>query len=59
GPWNWTDDRSTVVLDGWEGIVAREETPGIWALYYDEDDDHLRQAHGSTGRVAEVGLQRR
>ncbi|KAJ7200755.1 hypothetical protein GGX14DRAFT_536335 [Mycena pura] len=59
GPWDWTDDRGAVVLDGWEGIVAREETPGVWALYYDEDDDHLAQAHGSAGRVAEVELQRR
>ncbi|KAJ6563892.1 hypothetical protein B0H19DRAFT_1139927 [Mycena capillaripes] len=59
GPWDWTEDQSAVMLDGWEGIVAREEEPGVWVLHYDEDDDHLGQAHGISKRVVEVSLQRR
>ncbi|KXS17468.1 hypothetical protein M427DRAFT_110245 [Gonapodya prolifera JEL478] len=40
-PWDWTDDESRVTLEGWEGFVALEKTPGSWVLCYDKDEDHL------------------
>ncbi|KXS17464.1 hypothetical protein M427DRAFT_30295 [Gonapodya prolifera JEL478] len=40
-PWDWTSDGSRVTLEGWEGFVALEETPGCWVLCYDKDEDHM------------------
>jgi len=58
GPWDWTDDRQALTLEGWEGFVALEESPGVWALCYDRNDDHLRGiARGR--RVLECVLERR
>lgn len=36
-----------------------EETPGIWALYFDMDDDGLRKKVGPGRRVLEIELARR
>ncbi|KAJ7621132.1 hypothetical protein FB45DRAFT_1032397 [Roridomyces roridus] len=61
GPWDWTEDEEALVLDDWEGFVVLEEEPGVWALHYDRDDDHLRGVRGDDDprRVIEVGLERR
>jgi hypothetical protein len=57
GPWDWTDDQKAVTIDGWEGFVALEEDPGVWALYYDRDDDHLSSVRGSR-HLLECSLER-
>lgn len=41
GPWDWNDDMGALTLEGWEGFVAVEESTGVWALYFDNNDDHL------------------
>jgi len=58
GPWDWTDDRSGVTLEGWEGFVALEETEGTWVLCYDLQDDHLKSI-GAQGRLVECSLDRK
>ncbi|KNC97971.1 uncharacterized protein SPPG_06960 [Spizellomyces punctatus DAOM BR117] len=57
GPWDWTDDQEGLTIEGWEGFVALEESSEIWALYYDEDDDHLAELRGKR-RVLECMLDR-
>ncbi|EAU85707.1 hypothetical protein CC1G_12264 [Coprinopsis cinerea okayama7 len=57
GPWDWTPDQSAITLEGWEGLVAVEETPGVFFLAYDQNDDHLASL-GEKRRVVEVSLQR-
>ncbi|PVF95417.1 hypothetical protein CPB86DRAFT_827951 [Serendipita vermifera] len=47
GPWDWTQDQSAVTIEGWEGFVAVEESPGVWILCYDRDDDLLESTRGS------------
>ncbi|KAL5411872.1 hypothetical protein PMIN06_005626 [Paraphaeosphaeria minitans] len=56
GEWDWTEDESALMLDGWEGFVAIDEWDGAeednttewgreglrWALYYDIDDNGLK-----------------
>ncbi|KAJ6555439.1 hypothetical protein DFH09DRAFT_1038004 [Mycena vulgaris] len=59
GPWDWTDDRKALLLDDWEGFVALEESPGVWSVHYDRDDDHLRHVRGNTRSVVEISLKRR
>jgi hypothetical protein len=39
GPWDWTDDQKALVLDDWEEFFVLEESPGVWSILYDEDDD--------------------
>lgn len=58
GPWDWTDDQAALLLDGWEGFVALEESPGVWAVCFDRDDDHLRRIRNNR-RVLEIELERR
>ena len=48
-----------MTCEGWEGFCAVEELPGIWALYYDRDDDGLRSKVAMGTRVLEVELTRR
>ncbi|PHH90548.1 hypothetical protein CDD83_3353 [Cordyceps sp. RAO-2017] len=48
-----------MTLEGWEGFVAVEEFPGIWALYFDRDDDGLVGKVPMGTRVLEVELTRR
>jgi len=57
GPWDWTPDQQRVTLDGWEGFVAVEESPGVFYLAYDRDDDGLASL-GLKGRVVECSLRR-
>ena len=48
-----------MTLEGWEGFVAVEEFPGIWALYFDRDDDGLVTKVPMGTRVLEIELTRR
>ncbi|KAF2124452.1 hypothetical protein P153DRAFT_302168 [Dothidotthia symphoricarpi CBS 119687] len=72
GEWDWTEDESNLILDGWEGFVAIDEWDGAdtdpttpwgreglrWALYFDKDDNGLKGKH--KGRdMFEVMLQRK
>lgn len=62
GDFDWTTEEnegSCITLDGWEGFLAVEEDGGKgWALYFDWDDDGLKQK--KKGRKAvEIHLQRR
>ena len=68
GEWDWTEDESDVMLEGWEGFVAvdegaegAEERDGLrWALYFDRDDDGLAGGKKVGGRKrVEVVLKRR
>ncbi|KAJ2976671.1 hypothetical protein NUW58_g8029 [Xylaria curta] len=59
GPFDctWVDQRMT--LEGWEGFVAVEDYPGVWALYFDRDDDGLATKVPMGTRVLDIELTRR
>lgn len=59
GPFDCTRQDRRMTLEGWEGFVAVEEFPGIWALYFDRDDDGLVTKVPMGTRVLEVELTRR
>jgi hypothetical protein len=61
GPWNVTPIDRRLTFDGWEGwtVVEEEEGSGIWALYFDVDDDGLEQKVPLTKRIMEVELTRK
>ena len=53
GSWDWTEDEVGLTLEGWEGFFAVEEkeeeeeeeegkNSGVWALYFDREDDGLK-----------------
>ena len=58
GPFDWTDDEVGLQIEGWEGFVAVEEEKGLWAVYYDRDDDGLKDIV-SGKRVLRCSLERR
>ncbi|KAK7697226.1 hypothetical protein SLS64_013783 [Diaporthe eres] len=45
GPWDCTERERRVTFEGWEGFLAVEDAPethpGVWALYFDRDEDSL------------------
>ncbi|KAH7024389.1 uncharacterized protein B0I36DRAFT_331339 [Microdochium trichocladiopsis] len=59
GPFDCTRQDRRMTLEGWEGFVAVEETPGVWALYFDRDDNGLKGKVPFGTRVLEVELTRR
>ncbi|KAI8630213.1 hypothetical protein F5Y19DRAFT_474601 [Xylariaceae sp. FL1651] len=59
GPFDCTRQDRRMTLEGWEGFVAVEEFPGVWALYFDRDDDGLVTKIPMGTRVLEVELTRR
>ncbi|KAI1141723.1 hypothetical protein F5Y05DRAFT_402667 [Hypoxylon sp. FL0543] len=59
GPFDCTRQDRRMTLEGWEGFAAVEEFPGIWALYFDRDDDGLVTKVPMGTRVLEVELTRR
>ncbi|KAH7320180.1 hypothetical protein B0I35DRAFT_230576 [Stachybotrys elegans] len=59
GPFDCTSQDRRMTLEGWEGFVAVEEYPGIWALYFDRDDNGLRSKVALGTRVLEIELTRR
>jgi hypothetical protein len=58
GPFGWTEDQVGLTLEHWEGFVAVEERKDTWALYFDRDDDNLRDTVTRT-RVLQCSLERR
>ncbi|EKG10235.1 hypothetical protein MPH_12685 [Macrophomina phaseolina MS6] len=59
GPFDCTRQDRRMTCEGWEGFVAVEEYPAVWALYFDRDDDGLRGKVPFGTRVLEIELQRR
>lgn len=59
GPFDCTRQDRRMTLEGWEGFVVVEEEPGLWALYFDRDDNGLRSKVAQGTRVLEVELWRR
>ncbi|KAJ5126602.1 hypothetical protein N7448_007381 [Penicillium atrosanguineum] len=41
GPWDWTEDEKSIILEEKSAFVAVEEEEGEWALYFDRDGDEL------------------
>jgi hypothetical protein len=58
GPFGWTEDEVGLTVEHWEGFVAVEERKDVWAIYYDRDDDGLRDTVTRT-RVLQCSLERR
>ncbi|KAJ6555428.1 hypothetical protein DFH09DRAFT_1165352, partial [Mycena vulgaris] len=54
-----TNDRKALLLNGWEGFVTLEESPGVWGVHYDRDDHPSRHVRGNTRSVVEISLKRR
>ncbi|KAI0104494.1 hypothetical protein F4814DRAFT_455777 [Daldinia grandis] len=59
GPFDCTRQDRRMTLEGWEGFAAVEEFPGVWAIYFDRDDDGLTTKVPMGTRVLEVELTRR
>jgi hypothetical protein len=59
GPWDCTKLDRRLTLQGWEGFLAVRESPGNWALYFDEDDDGLKDVVSPKLRKVEVELSRK
>ncbi|KAF2715679.1 hypothetical protein K504DRAFT_354525, partial [Pleomassaria siparia CBS 279.74] len=58
GSFDCTRQDRRLTLLGWEGFCAVETEPGIWAVYFDVDDNGLRgKVHVGT-RVLDIELQR-
>lgn len=57
-PFDCTRQDHRMTFDGWEGFCAVEESPGVWALYFDYNDDGLRNRVLPGTRVLEVVLTR-
>jgi hypothetical protein len=63
GPFGRTEDGVGLTLENWEGFVAVEErrdsdSHSKWALYYDREDNNLRDIVTRT-RVLQCSLERR
>ncbi|CBX91655.1 hypothetical protein LEMA_P071630.1 [Plenodomus lingam JN3] len=59
GPFDCTRQDRRLTFDGWEGWCAVEEVPGLWALYFDVDDDGLKQKVEPGKKVLELELTRK
>lgn len=64
GPWDWTadEDGAGLMFGGEESLVAVEEESGGlgWAVYWDRDDDGLKEfGIGGRKRVLRCSLERR
>lgn len=59
GPFDCTRQDRRLTFDGWEGWCAVEESPGLWALYFDRDDNGLRGKVAEGARVLEIELSRK
>lgn len=58
GPWSCTKIDRRLLFEGWEGFLAVKEEKGMWALYFDREDDGLKGV-GVEGRKLEVELWRK
>ncbi|KAF7562835.1 hypothetical protein G7046_g1287 [Stylonectria norvegica] len=59
GPFDCSPQDRRMTLETWEGFAVVEEHPGVWALYFDKDDDGLRSKIPRGTRVLDVELTRR
>jgi hypothetical protein len=61
GPWDCTRIDKRMTFEEWEGFTAvrRAQQKGWWQLYFDRDDDGLREKVGDMTSVLEVELIRR
>jgi hypothetical protein len=59
GPFDCTRQDRRLTFDGWEGFCVVEEYPGLWALYFDIDDEGLKSKVATGTRVLEVELSRK
>ena len=59
GPFDCTRQDRRLLLEGWEGFVAVEEDAGLWALYFDRDDNGLKSKIKAGLRVLEIELSRK
>ncbi|KAF2820667.1 hypothetical protein CC86DRAFT_471232 [Ophiobolus disseminans] len=62
GSWDWTEDEQGLTLNDEECLVAVEEESGGygWAVYWDKDDDALKDMGlGKEKRVLRCSLERR
>jgi hypothetical protein len=59
GPWNVTPIDRRLNFDGWEGFTVVEEKEGVWALYFDMDDDGLQEKVPLDKRIMEIELTRK
>lgn len=41
GPWDWTEDETTITLEESPDFYAVQEEDGDWAVYFDRDGDEL------------------
>jgi hypothetical protein len=41
GPWDCIRIGKRITLENWEGFMTVRETPSLWALYFDREDDGL------------------
>lgn len=58
GPFDCTRQDKRLMLEGWEGFVAVQQSDGSWALYFDRDDNGLKGKVPQGTRVLEVELWR-
>ena len=59
GPFDCTSYSRRVTLYKWEGWCAVEEQPGRWAVYFDVEDNGLKEKVLPGTRVLEIELERR
>jgi len=59
GPWNCTPIDRRLNFDGWEGFIVVEEEEGVWALYFDMDDNGLEGKVPLHKRIMEIELTRK
>ena len=58
GPWNCTKVDKRMIFEGWEGFMAVKEDKDRWALYFDKEDDGLKEKVKDK-RIVEVELVRK
>ncbi|ETN41011.1 uncharacterized protein HMPREF1541_02944 [Cyphellophora europaea CBS 101466] len=58
GPFDCTRQDRRMTLEGWEGFVAVRQDDSTWSLYFDRDDNGLKDKVPKGTRVLEVELWR-
>lgn len=61
GPWNCSPVDKRLTFDGWEGftVVETERDSNCWQLYFDVDDDGLKEKVPVDKRIMEIELTRK
>jgi hypothetical protein len=58
GHWDWTEDQSGLLLKKKELWAAVEEEEGVWALYYDINENGLAGVIDPAKVVVEISVDR-